>query len=101
MASTSHHKIIANILRRPRVTEKATVLASQEKNPVYTFEVDKAATKDMVAKAVVEFYKVKPVAVRMLRLPAKKVLAQGGTGFKRSVKKAMVFLKAGEKIESL
>ena len=86
---------------RPRITEKATLHSSLEKRPVYTFEVHAKATKASVAKAVKEMYKVTPAAVRMVHLPVKKVLAKGGVGYKGGVKKALITLKEGEKIESL
>ena len=97
MTSSSH-----NLILRPRITEKATMLAESEKRAaVYTFEVDARATKSTVAKAVLSMYKVKPVAVRVVNLPAKKTLAKGGIGSKGGVKKALVTLKKGEKIEAL
>ncbi len=86
---------------RPRITEKATFLSARENKPVYTFVVDPRATKATVAKAVKELYKVTPATVRIVRLPVKNVMAQGRAGTKGGVKKALVTLKKGEKIESL
>ncbi|OHB24630.1 MAG: 50S ribosomal protein L23 [Parcubacteria group bacterium RIFOXYD2_FULL_52_8] len=93
---------LAGMLLRPRITEKATLLQSAEKGPlVYTFEVHARATKNLVAQAVKSLYKVTPTAVRIIKLPAKTTMARGGVGSKTGVKKALVTLKPGEKIESL
>lgn len=86
----------ANILLRPRVTEKANLVA--EKN-IHTFEVASSATKKQVGEAVKAFYKVTPVKVRMARNPAKQVFIRGKKGIKTGVKKAYVYLKRGDKIE--
>lgn len=86
------------VLTRPRVTEKATFLAGATK-PVYTFEVSSRATKPEVIKAVLAKYKVKAVKVNIVTLPAKAVVVRGRKGHQPAIKKALVFLKAGEKIE--
>jgi len=86
------------VLTRPRVTEKATYLAGA-KYPVYTFEVTTKATKSEIIKAVLAKYKVKPVKVNIVTLPAKKLVLRGREGHKPAVKKALVFLNPGEKIE--
>jgi ribosomal protein L23 len=85
-------------LSRPRVTEKATFLAGA-KNPVYTFEVVKEATKAEVIKVFKAKYKLDPVKVNMVNLHRKSTFKRGHLGFKTGVKKALVFLKPGEKIE--
>jgi len=85
----------------PRITEKATFLSSSEKNPVYTFEVHPRANKIGVMSALKELYKVTPVAVRIVNLPAKKLMTRTGVGFKKGTKKAIVTLKKGEKIEEI
>jgi len=85
-------------LSRPRVTEKATFLAGA-KNPVYTFEVPKATTKAEIIKAFNAKYKVDPVKVNIVNLPAKQVTVRGRLGMRTGVKKAMITLKPGEKIE--
>ncbi len=86
----------AHILRRPRITEKASFLAEAH---VYAFEVIASATKKEVAEAVRAFYKVVPVKVNMVKNPAKKILVRGKKGVTSAVKKAYVFLKKGDKIE--
>ena len=87
---------LQNILKHPRITEKAAILA--EKN-VYTFEVDPHAGKIEIARAVKQIYNVEPVRVNIIKLPAKKVMIRGKRGVKSAVKKALVYLKEGDKIE--
>jgi large subunit ribosomal protein L23 len=84
------------IILRPRITEKAAVLS--EKN-VYVFEVSKEATKPTIARAVKQVYKVSPVRVNIVKLPAKKVISKGKKGTTKSIQKAYVYLKKGDKIE--
>jgi large subunit ribosomal protein L23 len=86
----------ADILLRPRITEKASFVA--EKN-VYTFEVSPTATKGQVAEAIKAFYKFIPVRINIVKNPAKEVFVRGKKGMKSGVKKAYVYLKAGDKIE--
>lgn len=84
------------IIKKPRITEKSGL---QSENGVYTFEVTSLANKKNIAKAVKEIYKVTPVKVNIINLPAKKVFARGKNGTKTGVKKAVVYLKKGDKIE--
>ena len=85
------------IIKKPRITEKSGIQA--ETLGVYTFEVTTKANKKSVAKAVKELYKVTPVKVNIINLPAKIVFTRGKTGRKSGVKKAVVFLKKGDKID--
>jgi ribosomal protein L23 len=48
---------------------------------------------------VKELYKVTPVKVNIINLPAKIVFTRGKSGRKAGVKKAVVYLKKGDKIE--
>jgi large subunit ribosomal protein L23 len=87
----------AHLIVRPRITEKAGI--QSETLNVYTFEVRKDATKRKIAHAVKELYKVTPLRVNMVKLPSKAVFVRGKRGAQSSVKKALVFLKKGDKIE--
>lgn len=84
------------ILLAPYVTEKSALLSDLN---VYTFEIADDANKKEVARAVEDVYGVKPVNVRTVRLPGKKVMRRGGAGIKRRPKKAYVELKKGDSIE--
>lgn len=86
----------ADILIRPRITEKANIAV--EKN-IHTFEIDSKATKNDVSKAIEVFYKVVPIKIRIVRNPSKRVFIRGKKGVKGGVKKAYVYLKKGDKIE--
>jgi large subunit ribosomal protein L23 len=85
------------IIKKPRITEKSGLQA--ENSGVYTFEVTAKANKKNIAKAVKEIYKVTPVKVNITNLPAKVVFTRGKSGRKSGVKKALVYLKKGDKIE--
>lgn len=89
-------KDFSSIILHPRVTEKASREA--EKN-VYVFAIAHSATKDTVASAIKDMYKVTPTKVNIVFTPAKKVFIRGKAGMKSRVKKAYVFLKKGDKIE--
>jgi len=89
-------KNTSNILVRPHITEKATV--SSEKS-VYVFEVLSSANKKDVSKAFKEKYKVTPVKISTVTIPAKNVFVRGKKGKKSGYKKAYIYLKKGEKIE--
>lgn len=57
------------ILRRPLVTEKSTML-KDEKNE-YIFEVAKHATKPEIKKAVEKAFKVNVIKVNVITIPGK------------------------------
>ena len=87
----------SNIIIRPRITEKSGVLS--ESSNVYTFEVIKSADKNSINKTIKSLYKVTPKKIRIVNLPEKNVIVKGRKGTKPSVKKAIVYLKKGDKIE--
>ncbi|TET87084.1 MAG: 50S ribosomal protein L23 [Dehalococcoidia bacterium] len=84
------------VLRRPIITEKNTALQEQNK---YAFEVAGKANKPQVKQAVEKAFKVKVVGVNVLTVPGK-TRRVGRRQVKTSPwKKAVVTLKAGQKIE--
>ena len=87
-----------NVLVRPLITEKAAILA--EKN-TYVFEVSRRTNKIEIAKAIVSLYGVTPVRVNIVNLPDTRVFVRGKNGVKSGVRKALVTLKKGDKIEIL
>ena len=89
-------KIMTNIIKNPRVTEKASL--AQEKN-VYSFDISAGANKTEIRKAIFAFYKVKPVKVNVLTVPRNKTFSKGIVGSKSGGRKALVYLKVGDKIE--
>lgn len=86
----------ADILLRPRITEKASFLAEAN---VHAFEIISTATKKQVAEAIKAFYKVIPIKINIIKNPTKKVFIKGKKGIKAGVKKAYVYLKKGDKLE--
>jgi len=83
------------VLIRPRVTEKATLNATQN---VYVFDVAVRANKFQIEEAVFDLYKVRPEKIRIARVPAKKIVYRGRKGVKAGGKKAYIYLKKGDKI---
>ncbi len=86
----------ASTILRPRITEKSGLLSQ---SGVYTFEVTKNANKNSVAQAVKALYKVTPVKIAMLNNPAKNVFIRSRRGVVPGVRKALVTLKKGDKID--
>ncbi len=82
---------------RPRITEKSGI-AGENLN-VYTFEVSKNSTKQSIEKEIKALYKVNPEKVRIVNLPAKNIVVRGRKGTQSAVKKALVYLKKGDKID--
>jgi large subunit ribosomal protein L23 len=87
---------LPSVLIHPHITEKATFSAE---NSVYVFKVQSNATKTSVEQAFKEKYKVNPIKVRTVTIPAKNVFVRGKKGIKSGYKKAYIYLKKGEKIE--
>jgi large subunit ribosomal protein L23 len=96
-ASANNANLNNRIIIRPRITEKATMMADSKN--VFVFEVSENATKGNVRRAVASIYNVTPVKVAMTRNPGKQVYYRGRIGNTSGVKKAYVHLKAGDKIE--
>jgi len=86
----------AHLLKHPHITEKGTDLAAHN---AYVFDIDPRANKRDVALAIKEVYGVKPLRVCTLPIPRKKVVSRGVRGVKAGGKKAIVYLKDGDKIE--
>lgn len=100
MASKVHTPAAARLqdtLVRPHITERATILAERG---AYIFVVSPAATKRSIAQAVEAIYKVKPRKVTTATMPGKMRTGRKGIrGARAGYKKAVVYLKAGEKID--
>lgn len=87
----------SSTILKPRITEKSGD-ASQKLN-AYTFEIKSSASKNEVAKAIKEFYKVIPLKINIINLPRKRIFSRGKKGWSGGVKKAVVYLKKSDKIE--
>lgn len=86
----------SSVLLRPRVTEKSSMLSEKGS---YVFEVNDRANKHEIFEAIKTVYGVTPIRVNIVNLPAKRVFSRGKAGMKSGVKKAIVYLKSGDKIE--
>jgi large subunit ribosomal protein L23 len=85
-----------DIIIKPIVTEKTTDLSEQNK---YVFQVANSANKDMVKKAVKKIFNVTPDRVNVIMMRGKKKRVRYQYGYTTAWKKAIVTLKAGDKIE--
>lgn len=85
------------VIKRPIVTEKSMKLADSH---LYTFEVDKSATKEVIAKVVAAKFNVKVLSVKTINV--KGVMKQQRRVRKSyqtsGFKKAIVQLSKGQKI---
>ncbi len=89
----------AQVIVRPHVTEKATDLSDRG---VYAFEVNMRANKASVRNAIAVLFKVTPVKIAIINEPAKytKNPRTNRRALKQqAMKKALVYLKKGDKIE--
>ncbi len=84
---------------RPVVSEKSTLLGEQGK---YVFEVAPDANKIQIKLAVEQAFlnrKVQVVTVNILRVPGKVRRRGRSVGMTRSWKKAIVTLRAGQRLD--
>jgi len=86
------------IIKSPHITEKAAYLESKNQ---YAFKVFDRANKNEIKKAVEEIYKVNVTDVNIIKVRRKLRKKGKIVGYKTGYKKALVSLKAGQKIEIL
>lgn len=84
------------IIIRPVITEKNTLLGEQNK---YVFEVAETANKIEIGRAVAELFSVRVKAVNVIHVPGKSRSWRRQRGMTRSWKKAVVTLEPGNSIE--
>ena len=80
----------------PVITEKATLLTEQNK---VVFQVAKDASKDEIAAAVEELFKVRVIKVNTMITKGKTKRFRGILGQRSDVKKAIVTLQEGQTID--
>ncbi len=85
-----------DVLKRPVISEKSVGLIEENK---YSFWVDTAANKIEIKAAVEKMFKVKVVDVRTINIDGKKKRVGKHVGRTADRKKAIVTLKAGDRIE--
>ncbi|MCM0594025.1 MAG: 50S ribosomal protein L23 [Gloeotrichia echinulata IR180] len=84
---------LADLVRRPIVTEKATILMEQNK---YTFEVIPKATKTQIKAAIEDLFQVKVVKINTANPPRKKKRVGRFIGYKPQYKRAIVTIAPGD-----
>ena len=87
---------IYEVLRRPLITEKSTVLQGFNK---YAFEVADGSNKLMIKQAVEKAFKVTVTGVNVVTMQGKKKRMGRREVISLPWKKAIVTLKPGDKIE--
>ena len=92
MATARHYDTII----APVITEKATVLTELNK---VVFQVAMDSTKDEIAAAVEELFKVRVIKVNTLITKGKTKRFRGILGQRSDVKKAIVTLQEGQTID--
>ncbi len=86
----------SHVLLAPVVTEKAYILSDKGK---YVFRVAPHATKAHIAKAVADIYGVDVVKVNVSVKKKQRKVFRGIAGATKVQKKAVVTVKAGQKID--
>jgi len=81
---------------KPWITEKAQELMASNK---YIFRLRAKTTKREAKVAVERLYNVRVESVNMINIPSKKKRFGRSMGMKSAVRKAVVTLKKGDKIE--
>lgn len=87
--------MLADIVRRPLVTEKATLLLADNK---YTFEVSQKASKPEIKAAIEMLFDVKVTGVNTSNPPRKTRRMGRFMGYKPQYKRAVVTLAPGDTI---
>jgi large subunit ribosomal protein L23 len=85
-----------DVIISPVITEKATILSEQNK---VVFKVRKDATKPQIKAAVEKLFDVKVKGVNTILTEGKIKVFKGRLGQRSDVKKAIVTLEEGQKID--
>ena len=86
------------LIKNPIITEKVTMNSQLGQ---YAFLVGDSANKSEVKKAIEEIYKVKVEGVNVINVKSKKRRLGRTIGIRPGYKKAIVTLKAGQKLDIL
>ncbi|OGR42696.1 MAG: 50S ribosomal protein L23 [Elusimicrobia bacterium GWA2_61_42] len=85
------------VLISPILSEKSVIVKDTQNR--YTFRVNPKANKSEIKKAVETLFKVKVSAVRTANMPGKLHKVGRHEGYRSDWKKAVVSVKAGQKID--
>lgn len=89
MVIEKQERDLIDLVRKPVITEKATILLEQNK---YVFDVAKHATKPDIKKAIEMLFEVTVTKVNVQNLPQKKRRMGRYIGTKAQYKRAIVTL---------
>ncbi|MGD1905044.1 MAG: 50S ribosomal protein L23 [Leptolyngbyaceae cyanobacterium] len=95
MAKVISSETLADIIRRPIITEKATLLLE---NNQYTFEVMPKASKPEIKAAVESLFEVKVTGISTWNPPRKQRRMGRFAGYRPTYKRAVVTLAEGDSI---
>lgn len=84
-----------SVIKRPIISEKSIAQGVVNK---YTFLVNQAATKEQVAKSIEKLFKVTVTNVNIINLAGKQKRFRRQLGERSARRKAVVTLKAGDRI---
>ncbi|MFH1713301.1 MAG: 50S ribosomal protein L23 [Candidatus Jacksonbacteria bacterium] len=87
---------LADVLIKPIVTEKSTNLSGQNK---YVFLVNNRANKNQIIAAIKAVYQIKPTLINIINKKGKKVKFGKIQGQRKDIKKAIVTLPKGKKLD--
>ena len=87
---------MADVIRKPIITEKATNALDLNR---YTFEVDHRAAKPDIKAAIESMFSVKVIAINTMNPPRRSRRVGKFAGTRSQVKKAIVRLAEGDKIQ--
>lgn len=93
---STRHGNTRDVLIAPVVSEKSYGLLDDNK---YTFEVHPDANKTQIKIAVEDIFDVKVTAVNTLNRPGKTRRTRHGIGRRKSTKRAIVSVAAGQSID--
>ena len=85
-----------DIIKQQHMSEKATDLG---KNDQYVIEIDKKANKTELKKVIEKKFNVNVEKINIINIPHKPRRRGGFIGYKKGLKKAIIKLKHGEKID--
>ena len=93
---SSIHGDHRDVLRAPVISEKSYGLLDENK---YTFLVDPEANKTEIKIAVEKVFNVTVTSVNTANRAGKRKRTRGGFGTRKSTKRAVVTLRAGDRID--
>ncbi|AFZ59293.1 50S ribosomal protein L23 [Anabaena cylindrica FACHB-243] len=86
-------RYLADLVRRPILTEKATIMMEQNK---YTFEVTPKSSKPEIKAAIEDLFQVKVVKVNTALPPRKQRRVGKFIGYRPQYKRAVVTIASGD-----